>query len=180
MVEIIPKPIRKVPVWQMALFYFSVFLLIATIVSYFVLSLQERGTESRLQELERILVESKTSEMIALEKEILTYRRKINAFAPLLAEHILNSKFFDLIESRTHPRVYFSQVNISSREVKVVLAGKTDSFLTLGQQLLIFEEEPLIEEVYLSQVSIDKEGDINFGLSFVFNPEVFRYSLETQ
>ncbi|MFQ6049965.1 MAG: hypothetical protein ACE5J0_02940 [Candidatus Paceibacterales bacterium] len=175
MVEIIPKPIEEVPGWQKILFYFSILLLLGVIVSYFVLVFLEKKSQVTLQNLEETLAKTKAQEIISLEKEIFGHQKKIRDFSPLFEQHILTSKFFEFLEKKSHPRIFFSQVNLNSGVSKVVLSGQADSFLTLGQQLLIFEAETLIKGLSLSQVSISKEGKIEFVLDLSLSPKIFRY-----
>jgi len=173
-IEIIPKPIEKIPVWRKILFYFSILLLVGVIISYFVLDSRKKSSEIFLQDLEERISRERTPERIALEKELLDWQIKIKDFSLLLNQHISTSKVFKFFEEKTHPRVFFSQINLNPKDSKVNLSGQTDSFLTLGQQLLIFEKEPLVENLNLAQVSISKEGKVEFGLDFSFDPKILK------
>jgi len=175
MVEIIPKPIAKKPPWSKILFSFSVFLFIILIPIYFNLISLQRKLEEPLFNLEEALSKGKTPEIISLEEETLNFQRRIRDFSPVLKEHVFCSKFFEFFEKNTHPRALFSQINLNSKDSKVELLGKTDSFFTLGQQLLIFEKTPEIENLNLTQVSISREGKIEFMLEFSFDPKILKY-----
>ncbi|XOB40282.1 MAG: hypothetical protein ACKKMR_03165 [Candidatus Nealsonbacteria bacterium] len=175
MVEIIPRPIKKIVRWEEILFYFLVFLIMAVIVIYFVLgSLQERA-QSKLQDLEEGLSQGRTPQMTALEQEALYYKVKIDEFSPFLEKHTLSSKFFDFLESRTHPKIFFFQINLNPGNSKVLLSGLADSFLSLGQQLLILSKDPMVESINLSNVSLGETGGIEFAFDMVLAEEVFRY-----
>ena len=175
MVEIIPKPIEKIPPWQKKLFYFSIFLFIALLLVYFILSSFEKKSGNILSELKEALLNGKTPEMSSLEKENLNEQKKIKSISPLLKFHLFPSKVFEFFEINTHPKVLFSEINLNSLKSIARLSGQTDSFLTLGQQLAIFEQNPLIEKVNINQVSITKTGEIEFSLNFSFNPKIFNY-----
>ena len=174
MVQIIPKPIEKIPSWQKKLFYFSIFLFITLLISYFILTSLEKKSENILSKLEEALSKGKTPEMSSLEKENLNEQKKIESISPLIEKHVFPSKVFEFFERNTLPQVFFSEINLNSLNSTASLSGECDSFLTLGQQLAIFEKEPLIEKVDLTQASITKTGEIEFSLDFSFNPKIFK------
>jgi len=164
MVEIIPKPIEKVPFWQQILFYFSISLLVIVIISYFVLGAFQKKSEIYLQNLDEKISQAKTPEIIALEKEVLSWQRKIKDFAKVFDQHKLNSKFFQFLEEKTYPKVFFSKIDLNSQNLEVILSGQADSFQSLGYQIQILEKEPLIKKINLSKISIGKEGGVEFTL----------------
>lgn len=174
-IEIIPKTIEKIPGERKKLFYFSIFLFIALLISYFILTSFEKKSENILSKLEEVLSKGKTPEMSSLEKENLNEQKKIESISPLLERHVFLSKVFEFFERNTHPQVFFSEINLNSLNSTASLSGECDSFLTLGQQLAIFEKELLVEKLDLTQVSITKEGKIEFFLNFSFNPKIFKY-----
>jgi hypothetical protein len=175
MVEIIPKPIEKVPSYPKKLFYFFIFLFFSLLISYFILTSLQQKSEALLSNLTETISRGKTSEIISLEKENLNYQRKIQDFLPLLENHKFPSRFFEFFETNTHPRVFFSQINLNSQDSLANLTGQTDSFSTLGQQLLIFEERPEVATPNLTRVSIGKDGKIEFTLNLSFNPKFLTY-----
>lgn len=174
MVEIIPKPKAKTPPWFNILFYFSIGLLIIAILSFFILNQFQKKATFNLQNLDELLKNTKTQERINLEKELINYQKKTDDFSYLVKNHNLTSKLFDFLENITHPAVYFSSLSFNSENGIVVLRGGTENFQTLGQQLLIFKTEPLIKEVNLSEVSIGREGKINFTFTLSLLSEIFK------
>ena len=173
MVEIIPKPAVKLPKWFNVLFYFSLGLLLVVILSFFLVNHSLKESQKTLQDLEEVLVEERTPEKIILEKETLSYQKKIKDFSQLLNQHLFSSKFFEFIEKISHPRVWFFQVNLNPQTSQLLISGQTESFLTLGQQLSIFAQEPLIKTINLSQVSLTKVGQVEFVLDFFLDPKIF-------
>ena len=173
-IEIIPKTIGKIPGERKKLFYFSIFLFITLLISYFILTSLEKKSENTLSNLEEALVKGKTPEMSSLEEEILNDQKKIKDLSPLLEKHLFPSKIFEFFERNVHPQVFFSEINLNTLNSTASLSGECDSFLTLGQQLAIFEKEPLIEKVNINEVSITKTGEIEFSLDFSFNPKIFK------
>lgn len=173
MVEIIPKPAEKV-IWKEILSYFPIFLLILIILVFFILNSYQKKLEIYLQSLEDQISKGKIQEIKNLEKEILDKKEKIDIFKPLLESHLFNTNFFNFLASSTHPQVFFSKVDLNSKEATVSLSGQTDSFSTLGQQILIFSQKDLISDLNLTNFSISKEGKVNFDLKLKLNPKIFQ------
>ncbi len=165
MVEIIPKKVAPLSHWVNILFYFSLVLLVFCIAGFFILSSSIKKSQKSLTDLENAFVSAKTSERISLEKEVLKYQKKTEDFSKIVGGHLETSKVFDLLQKDCHPKVWFSQFNLDSKGNQIGLSGETQSFESLGQQLLIFQGEDFIESVNLEKVSISKEGKIGFSLS---------------
>lgn len=174
MVEIIPKKAPLLPQWLNILFYFSLAFLIFSIASFFLLNNSIKKNQETLIDLEESLAERKTSENVSLEKEILKYQRKTDDFSQIIGGHLKTSEVFEILQKNCHPRVRFSQFNLESRQNYILLSGNTDSFESLGQQLLIFKGEALVRGADLEKVSINKEGGISFSLSLPLDPKIFK------
>jgi len=175
MVEIIPKPAEKAPFWQEVLFYFSTFLLVGVIIGYFLLGLLEKKSENYLQNLEEQIFKEKTLEIIALEKEVLAYQRKIKDFAEILDQHKLSSKFFEFLERKTYPKISLSKLNLNPQTLEVTLSGLANNFSSLGYQLQILEKEALVKKINLSKISIAKTGEIEFTLELNLDQKIFSW-----
>jgi len=175
MVEIIPKPIEKVPSYQKRLFYFLIFLFFFLIISYFILTSLQQKSKTKLSNLTETISRGKTPEILSLEKENFNYQRKIQDLFPLLENHKFPSRFFEFLETNTHPRVFFSQISLNSQDSLADLTGQTDSFFTLGQQILIFEKTPQLTNLNLTKVSINQAGKIEFILNLSFKPDFLKY-----
>ncbi|MFC1789413.1 PilN domain-containing protein [Patescibacteria group bacterium] len=160
----------KTPLWVNVLFYLSLILLIVIISSYFILKNSQVKADEKLIELDSQLATSKTTEEISLEN----YQNKINDFIFLTNKYMANSKFFDFIEKVTHPEVQFTSIAISADKKTVSLSGQTDNFQTLGQQLIVFKEEPLIHETTLSSISLGGEDEVSFNFNFLLDQIIFK------
>jgi hypothetical protein len=174
MVDIIPKPVKETPRWQILLFYIALLLVITTVIVYLVLGWFVTDKKTYKQTIENDISVGRTEEKVKQEKEVLSYKSKIEDFAPYFKEHIFSTTFFNFLETNTHPRIFFFNIELTTSEKAVLLSGHADSFLTLGQQLFILEDSPLIEEMILGNVSIPKEGGIDFALNIIFKPEIFK------
>jgi len=175
MVNLIPKPIKKISKNQKVLLYFLVFSVFFLTIAYVFLISLEKQAQASLQAVEQQISEQKTPEMVSLENTIKSYKKEIDEFVPYLNNHVLITKFFDFLEGNTHPRIYFNQMSLKSSSASVSLSGRADSFLSLGQQLIIFNNNPLVKSVSLSNISLSEEGSIVFSLSLSLDLGLFKY-----
>ncbi|MBZ9578321.1 hypothetical protein KJA14_00515 [Patescibacteria group bacterium] len=173
-IEIIPKKVVGPSPWQNTLLYFFISLLLVSILGYFALDYFVKEADRTLLELKEELIEARSPQQVALEKEISDYREKIEDFSSLLASHQKSSNFFDFLEEITHPKVFFSELNLDTKGNRVRLYGQADSFQTLGQQLLIFQNSEFIRNLSLPEIRIREEGKIGFIFDFSLNQELFQ------
>lgn len=174
-IEIIPKPKEVKPyIAKNILFYLVMGLLVIEISGYFVLDFYQDKSEKEIHQLGVALSEARTEEIKDLERKVLEDKERIDDFASLLDSHKRGSKFFSFLESLCHPRVFFSGINLDVEGDKVSLSGKAESFQVLGQQISILKEQRIINNVYLSELSLGKAGEVNFSLSFSINPQMFK------
>jgi hypothetical protein len=174
MVEIIPKPNRRIPSWERLLMFFTLGLFLVSIGSFFLLNYFTDQSKKQLQESEEALNKIKTEKEIALETEVFDYQAKIKDFSLILAEHFYSSNFFGFFEKLCHPQVWFSQIDFKANDGTLSLDGETTDFLTLEQQLIIFRKEPLMKDVSLSDLSVSKEGLINFSLNITLDKSIIK------
>ena len=173
-IEIIPKKPIRYPFWLNILFYFSLVVLIISIISFFTLNYLSEKSSETLKNLEETIAKERTSERIGLEKTLFSYEKKIDDFSQLVNKHFLVSDFFDFFQDICYPKVYFSNLALNPKGSSVALSGVVDSFSGLGQQILILEKEPLVKEVNLSNISIGKQGNISFSLDLFLDSELFK------
>ena len=174
MVEIIPKPIPKLPFWQTFFSYFAIILLVLSLLSYLFLHFSLQKTSQILGNLEETLAREKTPAEIALETKVFGYQKKIATFSQLMTERKKSSKIFPFLEKICHPQVWFQRVNLSLETLQVEISGESENFQVLGQQLLILKKEPLIKDLNLSKIAFGKEGKANFTISFTFSPAILK------
>lgn len=172
-IEIIPKPAQKLPLWQNILFYISIALLIASISSYFVLDHFFKKAEINFKSLEETLSKKTPAERV-LEARVSSHRKKINNFSQLINQHLYSSKFFDFFQGLSHPKIWFSEFNLNPQDNRLVVSGQAESFLVVGQQILILKQENLIQDVDLSKLSIGETGKVDFTINLSLNPNIFK------
>lgn len=173
-IEIIPKPAAKLPFWQNALFYFSIAILLLSVFTYFILDFFIQKAEDTSQALEETLTQQKTPQQKSLETKVLGYREKIGDFESLINSHAYSSKFFEFFQRLSHPQIWFSTITLNLKNHDLMIEGLSDSFSVVGQQLIIFQQENLIKKVNLSNLSIGKEGKVEFTFNLSFDSVVVK------
>jgi hypothetical protein len=174
-IEIVPKEISGPSPLQKILLYFAVFFLVISLLTYLLLNFYFlKKANKELQKLEESLDSAKTQNRKELEARMLVYQDKLEDFAYLFSNHKKSSNVFDLIEDITHPQVFFSELDLNSKERQVKLIGQSDSFQVLGEQLLILRNTEFIQNLNLLEVEIGKEGKVEFTFNLSFSPVLFK------
>jgi hypothetical protein len=183
-IEIIPKPVEEIPFWLRILFPLSLFLLLVTIFSYLLLIYLEKRIPAQIQKLDAEIAQAKGPEIMALEQELKMKKKKIDDFSEIINRRPFPTKFFGFAEgsfsetkkfaSLIHPQVQISGFSLNLKDGKLNISGLTENFVTLEQQYLIFQKEPLAKEVNLSSFSVGKEGKVNFSFDLSFDPMIFK------
>lgn len=175
-IEVIPKkPQAKPGDSANFLLYLSVILLLFSIISLPTLYFLKKNSEKLLEETKAEIAEKETGQRKAQEREVLQAQRKINDFLFLLDFRRENSQFFNSLANLTHPKVFFSKIDLRIKEGKVLLSGRAESPIVLGQQMLLFKKANYIKQINLEKVSISQEGGIEFDLDISFASEYFKY-----
>ena len=172
-IEIIPKKEAEVPSWQNFLLYFCIALFAISIIGYFTLNYFVKKSEQNLQEINELINKAKSPERITLESELKSLRDKIDDFAPLILNHKKSSNFFSFLEKNTHPKVFFTDLNLDTEGSRVELSGQADDFQTLGQQFLIFQKAGFLQDLKMTKIEINKEGKIEFSFTLFLNQKIF-------
>lgn len=172
-IEIIPKQEEKKPLLPEILFYFSLILVISAVASYFVLNNLSTKTESDVTNLNQQIKALSNSPEGKLESKLQAEQRKINDFSSLVNGYRYSSQIFPFIESLAHPQVTFSDFSADIEDGTLELSGTADSFQTVAQQLMIFQQSKLVKSAEVSDVSLGTAGQIPFTFDLVLNPAVF-------
>ncbi len=173
-IGLIPKKPTEKPLWQIILLYFSVGFLFMVVLTAIILSYAGSKARAEIAKLDQELNRPKTAAERQLEREVLQAQQRVSSFKSLIEGAKPASKVFELLERTTHPAVVFIKLSFSASDNKISLSGQTDNFQTLGQQLLIFQAEPLIIKSNLDQIGIGKSGSVEFNISLVLNDQLFR------
>jgi len=162
---------------ESAFFYFSLAVLIAMIGGFFLLNYLSQKTDEEIASLTATLNKQKSAEEKALEDEVLSNQKRLSDFPNLLAQHKVATEFFRRLEGMTSPKISFTQLTLHPIDGTVNLGGETDSFESLGQQFLLFRDDPdAIQDVRITKVTLNTEGRVEFTFLMLLDPSVVNYS----
>lgn len=174
--EIVPKPKVKPSRIIAFLLFFSLIALILAVGAYFYLKINLDNKNKELAGFKDALKKKETSrELEKLQSDLSIYKEKIDTISFLFDSYRLGTNFFKFIEEYTHPAVQWSNVGVSLLDYKTSLAGKTDNYTSLIQQLYILEGNPNIKDLTLSSFSTEKGKGVDFNLSFSLPPSLFKF-----
>lgn len=173
-IEIIPKKKPPTPPWLVLFFTLSILLLVCSLLSYFFILNQEKKYQQKIENIKnKISFEEKINEEKI--KEIKKINDQISIFSKLIKTHPLPSSVFDNLATFTHPKVFYTSFDLNTERNFLSLSGQAENFLSLGQQILLFKENDLIEKAQISKISKTKEGKVEFSLDLFFKPELFQW-----
>ncbi|PIP24810.1 MAG: hypothetical protein COX34_02200 [Candidatus Nealsonbacteria bacterium CG23_combo_of_CG06-09_8_20_14_all_36_12] len=165
-IEIIPKTKARRPIFLINfLFFLGIFLLVLTIIAYFYLNNRIEKSSQTLKNLEENILQKRTPEVENLEKEIDSWRQKIEDYNFLFSQHRNPTNLFEFLEKVTHPQVWWTDFTFDATIPNSLrLKGVTQDFSTLQQQLIIFQNENFVQKINLNQVYFGKGGGVEFEL----------------
>lgn len=173
-IQIVPREEERSPIWIDILFYLSLILLVATVSSYFILNHLKQKEEQRYASLQQQISGEKGLKEINMEKEVIDYKKKIDDFSLILNSRLYISQIFPFFEGLIHPNVVLHDFSAEALTGKISFSGTTENFQTLGQQMVIFQNEKLIRETKLTDVFFDNEGNISFDFEITLDPKVLQ------
>jgi Tfp pilus assembly protein PilN len=172
LIKIIPKPKPETPFYVNLLFWVALILIPLLGGGYLYLNSKLSSLQDKKVQLESEL--SYTKEEKKLEEEVSKTALAIRDFANLLEEHLFPSKFFEFLNSISHPKVQFLSLQLDNEIYQATLSGKADNFKKLGEQILILKKNENIKGLTLYNIFLDREGKVNFSLSFNFDENLVK------
>lgn len=121
------------------------------------ISRQVKAQDERKSALSLEIEKLRTEAQIEVDKskEIKQFTKRLAQLAKLLDSHIYWSGFFDILERKTLPDVYFINLAADARG-SVTLNGMAKDLVTVAQQVVALRKDPKIKEVSIGSVSFKK------------------------
>lgn len=100
----------------------------------------------------------------------------INLAKSIIESHTAISSIFEFLESSTLPDVRFLNLNYSTGEDNIIsMNGEALSYTMLAEQAFVFESDPMVKGLSLSNLSLRKGGKVGFSVSITIDPELIKY-----
>lgn len=113
---------------------------------------------------------------LEMEEAIVDLDKNLGVLKELFQSHLYWSKIFNKIEEVTVPSVYFSDAKLKfseeDKKVNVDFSGNALTYTVLARQIVSFQEGSQVEKVEVSDISLNKEGGVNFVLGVVFSQDI--------
>lgn len=170
--KIIPKPIPKLPWWINYVLIVLSALLIFVLIVYSIIGNQTGVLEQDKERINKQIIDIRALGVAKIEKELSITVREIDDFKIILSNHRITSRVFDFFREIAHSQVQFSDFTLNGEDNRITLNAITESFKTLGEQVLILQSREEIKGLQLSNIFLGKDGKVEFSISF-FLPEIF-------
>jgi len=154
------------------IFYSALVVFLAFVISYSFFFYAERKIRKEISSVKQGLQRSPAE--TALEDKVLGYQKKIVYFSSILDKHKSVINLFNFLERNTHPGVWFSDFQLNVEKNTLQLLGHTGNFEALAQQINILKEQDLVKNLKIKQVSVSKEGEIDFSFLFTFDDQILK------
>jgi hypothetical protein len=158
------------------IFYFTVSLLIATILCYLIFLVKNNIQKNDIIKITEALQTVGTDAQKAQEKEVINYQRKINDFAQLLKNHTFSSHAFAFMQKETMPNIWFNQFGFNSKDSQVQLSGEADSLDALSRQVAGFEKNEYVKNLGSLTASLGESARMQFSFALTLDSNIFDFS----
>jgi Tfp pilus assembly protein PilN len=172
----------KMPKGIDILFNFSVvFLVFVGMVYFFTVYLNVRA-ENIKEDLEQ-KIESKRAEIPEkqeLEKIATTYFQLIEDFKLVTKNRKTVSTFFKPFEKMIHPEVVISDMSLNLLQDEVLIFGKGEDIIAVGQQFRALKENKDVLAVNLSELNIseeENEDNVRFSFSIKVDKDLLKLQI---
>ncbi|HCM36331.1 MAG TPA: hypothetical protein DIS53_00110 [Candidatus Wildermuthbacteria bacterium] len=169
MVELIPKRERKPIFGQVFFLIVSLAVLASATAAFLILQQLIANAHEELGRLEKTLTEDTRPLEEELSSRLLGYRRKTEILQGVLDERKAILPFFEILETTTHPGVFFRTFQGNPKTGVFTLEGEAQSFFALEQQRLAWENREEFESK-LRDIRLGAGGSSLFTVEFTVNP----------
>lgn len=129
-----------------------------------------RDMENSIKEIENL----QSQRDLELEVNFSKLKTDIENFKKILEVHVYPSQIFKMLEELTIPQVRFTNFNADLADSKLILEAEAVDYSALASQIVVFEEDPRIKNVGLSEVDLDISGRVSSNLEIEIDPAFLR------
>lgn len=172
--NIIPKPKLSLPFWANPLVGISGAILLLMVGLFGFYYFQASSWQAKVNAKKGDYIALGTPENRAIEERADKIAEQLEKFSQAFASHRTSYVFFDFLKSNCHPNVSFSSLTLVPGSGKVSLAGQTNNYKSLGEQIVVLKDIKELSVLEISDITLDKEGKVTFKLSFTIDPSFFK------
>ncbi|OGZ68377.1 MAG: hypothetical protein A3D44_01770 [Candidatus Staskawiczbacteria bacterium RIFCSPHIGHO2_02_FULL_42_22] len=161
--------------WIDFLFYFVCYLLAVAVICFAIFSLKAYFLHQNINDLDQKIAAAGTSTQKQEEKDLITYKKRVEDFTSLINGHTISLNIFNFIEQKTLPSVWFSAFDVSQAKNEFTLAGQAKDMKALSNQVKIFEESTAeVKNVSVLNSQVSGNGSVTFVINMVLEAMFFK------
>lgn len=165
--------------WIDVLLYFSISLLVVTVLCYFIFSVKNASQRENIKELNTALESVGTNQQKSFEKEVSNYQKKVNDFMALLKNRKFVSTIFSFMEQQTFFNIWFDKFTMNRKDAEVDLSGQAENMAAFSRQVSTFEKNEYIKKITVLNSRLGSSGAVEFNLNIIMDPKIFDSSLQS-
>ena len=171
MVEIIPRREERIPPIVNVLFIVSLVLAVVAAGGFFILKNLQEQRRGSIQNMEQRLLAEPSADQKQLEEDVLGFKQKLDDFKVLADGRRTPLPLFAFLETSVHPAAVFTGLTVNLEKNKILLAGETDSFKHLDEQILLLRRKSEVQDLQLEKIQLGEQGRVEFSVGIMFPPE---------
>ena len=141
------------------------FLFIAFLVLYFGFIIYRSYLGNSIRDIygeRKILLEQRDAQR---ERVVADFGERAQQVRGILSSHRATSKVFVLLENSVHSRITLRQFNFDFSQSKLDILGATDSYNTLAEQIILWDQDSNIKYSRISDFNVGTDGRLTFVAS---------------
>jgi len=107
------------------------------------------------------------------EKVVAEFGERTQQVKGLLSSHRVTSKAFVLLENSVHNRITLRQFNFDFAQNELDIVGATDSYNTLAEQIILWDQDPNIKHSRISDFNVGTDGRLTFVATLTLQRSYF-------
>lgn len=163
--------------WVDVLLYFSISLLVVTVLCYFIFNVKNSSQKESIKELNTALESVGTNQQKGFEKEVSNYQKKVDDFMTLFKNRKFVSTVFSFMEQQTFLNIWFDKFAMNRKDAEVDLSGKAENMAAFSRQVSILEKNEYIKKITVLNSRLGNSGTVEFNLNIIMDPKIFDSSL---
>lgn len=166
-------------IWSLAIFAMLCFA--AIFAAVFIVKGMERSSIAKIDGLKSQItnIKSETDKSMGDYQKVSLFSRQIKAAGGIMSSHYSFVKVFQLIESRTLPGVYYTNIVGATEGKSFVLEARARDFEEAARQIVALREDPRVAKTSVTAITADVSesgvlSDVKFVMTIVVNENTLK------
>jgi hypothetical protein len=168
-------PPKLPPAWPKGLLTFVVILFLLVIGATFGLKEYTQIKINQLNSLNKNISDIRSKFSKEDEQRIALFEKKLKTLENLLNNHIHFSKLVAFLETNTHPKVYYTNLNFDTSSNTLKLEGVAQNQEVLSEAINAFANNSTdIQTIIVRNVKINEDNTVNFNIDLIVQPQLIK------